>query len=205
MTTVEPLELVCMDFLKVDAARNNMQYILVVTDHFTRFAKAYPTRNMSAKTTAEALLSFCQSYGIPKRLHSDQGSNFVSKVIQELCLLLGVEKSRTTPYHPQGNGACERFNQTIIQMLGTLPADKKSNWPKHIGMLVLAYNAAPNDATGYAPHYMLFGRHPRLPIDNLFPQEPVAKQVEEVREALEWAWKKAAENDTAKAEKQKVL
>ena len=193
--TTEPLELVCTDFLKVDSAGNGTQYILVITDHFTRFAKAIPTRNMSARTTAEALLTFCENFGIPQRLHSDQGANFESKVIRELCQLLGVQKSRTTPYHAMGNGSCERFNQTVIRMLGTLPSEKKRNWPKHIGMLVLAYNATPHHSTGFSPFFLLFGRAPRLPVDNLFPRESLPKTVEDVREALQWAWSKASEND----------
>ena len=204
VTTSEPLELVCTDFLKVDAANNGTQYILVVTDHFTRYAKAYPTRNMSAKSTADALLSFIQSFGIPKRLHSDQGANFTGKVVKELCVLLGVEKSRTTPYHPMGNGACERWNQTLIRMLGTLPPEKKPNWPNHIGMLVLAYNSTPHESTGFSPFYLLFGRQPRLPVDILFQRESVPKQVKEMREALEWAWTKAAETDKTKKEKRKL-
>ncbi|GFO15095.1 Pol polyprotein [Plakobranchus ocellatus] len=134
---------------------------------------------MSAKTTAEALLSFCQNFGIPKRIHSDQGANFGGKVIQELCSLLGAEKFRTKPYHPQGNGACERFNRTVIRMLGTLPTEKKINWPMHIGMLGLAYNATPSDATGYSPYFLLFGRNPYLPVDNLFPRETQTKTTKE--------------------------
>ena len=193
--TTEPLELVCTDFLKVDAASNGTQYILVITDHFTRYAKAVPTRNMSARTTAEALLGFIENFGIPKRLHSDQGANFESKVIRELCVLLGVEKSRTTPFHPMGNGACERFNRTLIRMLGTLPSEKKKSWPKFIGMMVLAYNATRHDSTGFSPFYLLFGRHPRLPVDNLFHRETKPQQVEDVREALRWAWGEASKQD----------
>ena len=201
--TSEPMELVCTDFLKVDAAEGGTQYILVITDHFTRFAKAIPTRNMSAKTTAEALLSFIQNFGVPKRLHSDQGANFESKVIQELCLLLGIEKSRTTPYHPMGNGSCERMNQTLIRMLGTLPEVKKNKWPKHIGMLTLAYNSTPHDSTGFSPFFLMFGRLPRLGIDQVFPSNPRQKPVEDVKEALKWAWSKASENDTSAKQKSK--
>ena len=199
--TTEPLELVCTDFLKVDAASNGTQYILVITDHFTRYAKAVPTRNMSARTTAEALLGFCENFGIPKRLHSDQGANFESKIIRELCFLLGVEKSRTTPFHPMGNGACERFNRTLIRMLGTLPSEKKKSWPKFIGMLVLAYNATPHDSTGFSPFYLMFGRQPRLPVDNLFSRETKQHQIEEVRDALKWAWGEAAKKDAQSKEK----
>ncbi|KAK3738639.1 hypothetical protein RRG08_006735 [Elysia crispata] len=167
--TSEPLELVCTDFLKVDSAQNGTQYILVITDHFTRFAMAVPTRNMSAKTTAEALLTFVRNFGIPKRLHADQGANFESKVIRALCHLLGVEKSRTTPFHPMGNGSCERMNQTLISMLGTLPERRKKDWTSYIGMLVLAYNSTKCDSTGFSPYFLMFGREPRLPVDNMFP------------------------------------
>ena len=141
--TSEPLELVCTDFLKVDSAQNGTQYILVITYHFTRFAMALPIRNMSAKTTAEAILTFVRNFDIPKRLHANQGANFESKVIRALCQLLGVEKSRTTPFYPMGNGSCERINQTLISMLGTLPERKKKRighptlacWSSHITVL----------------------------------------------------------------------
>ena len=201
IVSTEPLELVCTDFLKVDSSSCGTQYILVVTDHFTRFAQAYPTRNMSAKTTAEALLNFCRSYGIPRRLHSDQGANFESNVIRELCNLLNVNKSRTTPFHPMGNGSCERFNRTLINMLGTLTIGKKKHWPKHLGMLVLSYNATPHDSTGFSPFFLFFGRQPQLPIDNIFGRTFKTQTAEETRAALEWAWLKAAESDKKSKDK----
>ena len=205
--TSEPLELVCTDFLKVNAAQNGTQYILVITDHFTRFSMAVPTRNMSAKTTAEPLLTFVRNFGIPKRLHADQGANFESKVIGELCHLLGVEKSRTTPFHPMGNGSCERMNQTLINMLGTLPECRKRDWPAHIGMLVLAYNSTRHDSTGFSPYFLMFGREPRLLVDNMFPlrAEPRGDYVSNVKQALEWAWAKATDNSAKAKESQKKI
>ncbi len=113
--TTQPLELVCMDYLQLEPSRGGIENILVLTDHFTRYAKAYPTKNQRAKTTAKCLMDFTADYGFPARLHADQGRNFESKVIKELCKLAGVKKSRTTPYHPMGNGMTELFNQTLIK------------------------------------------------------------------------------------------
>lgn len=114
----------------------------VITDHFPKYAVAIPTRNQTAKTTAEAFYNnFVLQYGLPKRLHSDQGANFESKFIRELCDLTGIEKSKTTPYHPMGNGLTKRFNRTLLQMLGTLTIEQKQNWKKYVGPMVHAYNS----------------------------------------------------------------
>ena len=124
--TSQPIELVCIDFLKLEPSKGGIENVLVVTDHFTKYALAYPTRNQTASTTAKVLFdNFFVHYGFPHRLHSDQGRNFESKTIQQLCHLAGVHKSRTTPYHPMGNGIAERFNSTLLNMLGTLEPDKK--------------------------------------------------------------------------------
>ena len=105
------MELVCIDFLSLERSKGSFENALVITDHFTRYAQVFPTRNQEAKTTVKVLFdNFILHYGSPARLDSDQGRNFESKVIKELCSLAGVDKSRTTPYHPMGNGMVERFN-----------------------------------------------------------------------------------------------
>ena len=105
-----PLELVCIDYLTLEPSQGNISNILVVTDHFTRFAVA--TKNQTAKTTADVLYGeFIVRYRISARLHSDQGTNFESQLIKELCDLMEIKKSRTTPYHAAGNGMTERLTE----------------------------------------------------------------------------------------------
>lgn len=78
-------------------------------------------------------------------------------MIRELCKLLWIKKTRTTPYHPMGNGSVETFNQTLLKMLGTLEHDQKVDWKSHVATLVQAYNATKSDATGFSPHVLMFG------------------------------------------------
>ena len=131
--TTYRLEMVCMEFLTLEPSKGGVGNILVITDHFTKFAVAVPAKNQTAKTTADALYkNFILNYGIPTKLHSDQGPNFKSELIKELCQLTGMEKTRTSIYHAMGNGLTERFNRTLLNMLGTLETSQKKDWKKYV-------------------------------------------------------------------------
>ena len=171
----EPMELVHIDYIGMEVTvvtdkKPIVKNVLVVVDHFTHYVQAFVTKNHTARTMARVLYNnYFSVFGFPQHLMSDQGTEFCGKVIAAMCSLLGVEKIRTTPYHPQTNGSAERVHQTLQQMIGKLDPEKRKKWPAHIGSIVIAYNSTRSLVTGFSPYYLMFGWRPRLPIDLLFP------------------------------------
>ena len=197
----QPLELVHMDYLSLEPSKGNIENVLVITDHFTRYALAYPSKIQTAQATARILWdNFICHYGFPEKFISDQGRNFESDLIKELCKIAGVKKAHTTPYHPQGNGQCERFNSTLCNMLGTLSEKEKSDWKSYLGCMTHAYNCTKHASTTYSPYYLMFGRHPRLPIDvefglnkpNCGDNSSKSRYIQKLRRRLNYAFQKAS-------------
>ena len=208
----QPLELVHMDYLSLEPSKGNIENVLVITDHFTRYALAYPSKTQTAQATARILWdNFICHYGFPEKFISDQGRNFESDLIKELCKIAGVKKIHTTPYHPQGNGQCERFNSTLCNMLGTLSEEEKSDWKSHLGCMTHAYNCTKHASTTYSPYYLMFGRHPRLPIDvefglnkpNCSDNSSKSRYIQKLRRRLNYAFQKASKYSDQQANKYK--
>ena len=182
----QPNEILAMDFTSLEPASDGRESVLVLTDVFTKYTQAFPTRDQRATTVAQVLVQqWFSRFGPPARIHSDQGRNFESLVIKQLCQLYGVQKSRTTPYHPQGNGQCERFNRTLHDLLRTLPVGEKRRWPQHLPQLTYAYNTTPHQTTGHSPYFLMFGRQPRLPVDFLLGGSSGTEGVVELEEWIQ--------------------
>ncbi|XP_039883140.1 uncharacterized protein K02A2.6-like [Simochromis diagramma] len=205
------LELVCIDFLTIEPDRSNTKDVLVITDFFTKYAVAMTTPNQKAKTVAKALWeNFIIHYGFPEKLHSDQGADFESKTIKELCDLAGIQKVRTSPYHPRGNPV-ERFNRTLLNMLGTLKDEDKN-----IGVTLLSHSftritAPKHESTGFTPYELMFGRQPRLPIDLAFnvplnhrQQQSHSQYVKALKSHLQESYQLATKNVSKVAERNKT-
>ena len=214
INVTKPLELVHLDYLQLEPSKGNIENVLVITDHYTRFSQAYPSKTQTAQATAKLLWdNFIIHYGWPEKFFSDQGRNFVSELIADLCRIANVQKIKTTPYHPMSNGQCERFNKTLCDMLGTMSPEDKLDWKSHIGAMTHAYNCTKNASTGYSPYYLMFGRQPRLPIDvkfGLFRNLSTStfsksKYVDRLKKRLDFAFKKAqlAQEKESKRQKQR--
>ena len=216
ITVTRPFELVHMDFLTIEppvkSKLSKDVNLLVITDHFTRYAQAIVTSSQKATTVAKALWDhWFVHYGFPEKILSDQGRNFESDLIAELCRMTQITKLRTTPYRPEGNGACERFNRTLISMLGTLPEDHKSQWTQYVSTLVHAYNCTRSNATGYSPYFLIFGKKPLLPIDIEYGVATpdisdviTHKYVKKLQHRLEWAYRKASDYSKKEAQRAKA-
>uniref|UniRef100_A0A8C7YMG5 Gypsy retrotransposon integrase-like protein 1 n=1 Tax=Oryzias sinensis TaxID=183150 RepID=A0A8C7YMG5_9TELE len=164
--TSYPFEVVGVDYLSLGRPSDRYQYILVITDLFSKYAIAVPTKDQAADTTVRALYDhLIHTFGCPERILTDRGAAFESLLMSQLCQLYGCQKSRTTAYHPQGNGACERFNQTLLRLLSSLGERQQPEWHSKLPALVQAYNNTVHSTTGMTPHFIVFGKHARLPVD----------------------------------------
>ena len=121
-------------------------------------------RNQEAETVVRALERIFASHGMPTVLLTDQGSNFQSHLMKSMCELFGIEKRRSTPYHPQSDGLCERFNGILKCLLRMLVNKSKDNWDDQIPMALLAYRTTKQSSTGISPFEMLYGRVAKLPV-----------------------------------------
>ena len=173
--------------------------VLVMQDHFSKHVVAYVVKDQKAKTAVKALRwGYFRLFRAPPYLVSDQGSAFTRKVVESLAKLYGVQKLKTSSYHAQTNGQVERMNQTFIRMIGKLDEEKKAHWSEYLPELLLSYNSMRSAVTGYSPHFLLFSRRPRIPVDYQFPtihdpphktklEESVADLQKRLKEAFEMA------------------
>ena len=105
---------------------------------------------------------------VPKSLHSDQGKQFKRKIFTEMCKILDIKKTRTSPYHPECDGLVERFNKTLLTMLRTLVDENQSEWDDLLLYVLMAYRSVEIETTGYSHNYLMLGRGVGTPLDIAF-------------------------------------
>ena len=136
-----PMERLGIDFMRVDRGRGGYEQVLVMTDAFTKYALAVPCRDQTAPVVAKVLRDqWFAHYGVPIQIHSDQGRNFEGHLIKEICRLYRIKKTRTSPYHPQGNGQTERYNRTLCSLIKSIEVKDRKAWPDLLSHLCYMYN-----------------------------------------------------------------
>ena len=164
-----PMERIGMDVLgPLPTTDDGNKYILIIGDYFTKWKEAYAIPNQEATTIATKLVEeFICRYGVPLQIHTDQGRNFESNLFQEICRILGIEKSRTTALHPQSDGMIERFNRTLETMLSMFVSENQRDWDRCLPHAMMAYRTSVHESTGCTPSEMMLGRDIQLPADVL--------------------------------------
>jgi transposase InsO family protein len=141
------------------------RFIIIVVDNFSKYIEAIAVPDFTAETTANFIVNkvFCK-YGVINSIHSDQGVNFESELIKEVCMLLKIKKIKSISYHPQSNGQVERAIQTIKAMIFVLC--RGTDWDVCLDQVIYGYNTAVNESTKHTPFEVVFGRIAKQIIDN---------------------------------------
>lgn len=174
MKSGHPLQRVAIDIVgPIPRSSSGHEWLLVVSDHFTKFVQAFPMRNTSAVTLAKKVMDeYICRFGYLESLHSDQEANVDGAVFKGPCDLIDAAKTGTTPYHPQGNGQVERLNKSLVKIpckfssspgLGRLCAESGSCLQHH-------------ESTRFTPYLLMFAREAVLPLDAFLKLETSSSQ-----------------------------
>jgi len=140
------------------------KYVLTFQDYFTKLSKTMPIENQEAGTVAKAFVTkIILEYGVPDKILTDQGTNFMSEVFKSTCKLLKIEKIRTSAYHLESNGALERLHRTLAEYLRHYINGDQTDWDEWLPYAMFTYNTTPHTATGYTPFELLYRHQVTLP------------------------------------------
>ena len=155
-----PMQRIYIDTLSVgnvDVEGN--EHLLVIVDAFSRYVDAIPIADLTARTAARKLLIYIARYGAPDQITSDNGSQFVNDIIEQLFDLTEIEHIRTIPHSSEQNGMVERANKEILRHLRATIFDReiRDDWSLALPFVLRIMNSTPTQGTGVAPAELLFG------------------------------------------------
>jgi hypothetical protein len=146
-----------------NSSKNGNRYILVMTDHFTKWVELFPMKNVDAGTVADLILKeFICRHGAPESILTDRGRNFSSNLIIEISRKMDIKRLLTASYHPQTNGQTERFNRTMAEMLTMYISEHETDWEDYLPYVAFAYRTAIHESTGETPFKLMYGRDVRM-------------------------------------------
>ena len=161
----EPFEkLICDCVGPLPRSKSGHQYLFTILCAATRFPAAFPLRNITAKSICNVLIEFFTTFGLPKVIQTDQGSNFMSKIFKQLSSVLGIKHICSSAYHPESQGALERYHQSLKAMLRTYCDANKQDWSTGVPLLLFATRESTQDSLGFSPFQLIFAHEPRGPL-----------------------------------------
>jgi len=194
-----PMQTVHLDIAgPLTVGENGEKYIILLVDAFSNWVEAKAVSTVDIETVAQTILDeWIFRFGAPERLVSDQGGNVSGDLIKQLCRLLNIQKIRTTPYHPEGNGKAERTIGTVKRLLRSMIGELGRNWPNLLQGVLFAIRSAECRTTGYTPHCLLFGREICFPSEKRFEKfqqyNTPADYVYNLIDRINWIERKARE------------
>lgn len=199
----EPFERLILDCVgPLPKSKAGYQYILTLMCAATRFPEAIPLRNLKAKTIVKELIKFCSTFGLPRVIQTDQGTNFKSKLFEQVLNGISVNHAVSSAYHPQSQGALERFHQTLKSMMRAHCVESGKDWADDLPLLLFAIRETIQESLGYSPAELVFGHVVRGPLKLLSEQlvadnmslVPVADYVSSIRGRLRKVCERAKKN-----------
>ena len=161
----EPFSRILIDCVgPLPKTKTGHQYLLTIMCTSTRFPEAIPLRNIKTPAIVKALVKFFTLVGLPKIIQSDQGSNFMSRVFQQVVHQLGIQQLKSSAYHPESQGALERFHQTLKNMIRTFCLQYEKDWDDGVHLLLFAAREAVQESLGFSPFELVFGHTVRGPL-----------------------------------------
>ena len=169
-------EVVQIDNQKICMTHSGYNQVLLMIDHFTKYAEAMPCITASAEETCDHLINtWIARRGCPLTFQSDNGTSFVGELNKEPMRRSQVAQTRSKTYHPQTNGLVERRNRTLMSMLRLYCSRYLTDWERYLPKVMGAYNSSQHSTTGISPHIMLTGHEKSLPL-TLFTQSMKEKK-----------------------------
>jgi hypothetical protein len=162
----EPFELIGIDLIgPLEITSSGNRYIIVMTEYLTKWVEAKAIPDKKASTVAKFLHNdVIARFGTPKRILSDQGSEFLNETIKALQEVMKIQGIYATPYHPQTNGQTERTNKTLCTILTNYQIEKKGEWDEWISTALYAYRSKVHTTTKFTPAFLLYGFQMKTPI-----------------------------------------
>jgi len=161
----EPFSRVIIDCVgALPKTRSGNQYLLTIMCASTRFPEAIPLRKITAPVISKALVKFFTLVGLPKSVQSDQGSNFMSNIFQQVMHELDIKQYKSSAYHPQSQGALERFHQTLKSMMKKYCLENQADWDEGVPLLLFAMRESVQESLGFSPFELVFGHTVRGPL-----------------------------------------